>query len=124
MISKTKIDRKASKKTNSFLVETIILAKKQKAAKWVEIANLLALPRRQQIIKNLDEIEKQCKEGDTIIVPGKVLGKGDVSKRIRISAFSYSQEAREKLKAKKSEIVSIADEIKKNPKAEGIKVLS
>ena len=39
-------------------------------------------------------------------------------------ALGFSLAAREKLKKTKSEVVSINEEIKKNPKAEGIRILS
>lgn len=121
MKSKTLIDRQASRKLNPELVKSIITAKKNKA--WLFVASLLSYPKRKQINKNLDEIDKESKEGDTMIVPGKVLGNGEISKRIRISAIGFSESARKKLKARKCEIVSIRDEIKINPKAEGIKIL-
>jgi len=121
MISKTKIDRKLARKTNPDLIENIFLAKKNNS--WKEIAHLISYPRRLQISKNLEEIEKNSKEGDTVIVPGKVLGNGDISKKIRIAATGFSKQAREKLKSKRCEIVSIRDEIKVNPKAQGIKLL-
>lgn len=121
MKSKTKIDKQARKKTNTELVETIIKAKKND--KWLEVAGLLSVPRRLKIEKNLGEIDKESKEGDTIIVPGKVLAEGEISKKIRISALSFSQEAEKKLKAKKCEIISLINEIEKNKKAEGVKIL-
>ena len=72
---------------------------------------------------NLDQIDEKSKEGDTILVPGKVLGTGEVTKKLRIVAFSFSESARQKLKEKKCEMVTILEEIKVNPKAEGIKIL-
>jgi large subunit ribosomal protein L18e len=121
MKSKTQIDRQASRKLNPELAETIRKAKK--LDKWVVIAGLLSYPRRMQISKNLDEIDRESGEGDTVVVPGKVLGTGSVSKKIRIVAAAFSESAREKLKARKCEIVQIKEEIKINPKAEGIKIL-
>ena len=121
MTNKTRITRKLERKTNPELIENILAARKNNS--WKEIAHLISYPRRLQISKNLDEIEKTSKEGDTIIVPGKVLGEGDISKKIRVCAISFSEKAREKLKSKKCEIVSIKEEIKINPKAEGIKIL-
>jgi len=119
--SRTKIDRQAERKLNPELAETIILTKKNEA--WLPVASLLSYPRRKQISKNLDEIDKESREGDTIIVPGKVLGNGEVSKKIRVVGISFSKSAREKLKARKCEIVSILEEIKVNPKANGLKIL-
>jgi len=120
-ISKTRINRKLERKTSSDLVETIILAKKLKP--WLKIAHLISVPRRKQAAVNLKDIEKETKEGDTILVPGKVLGQGEISKKIRIAALYFSESAMKKLKEKKCEQVSIKEEIKVNPKAQGIKVM-
>lgn len=116
-----KIEKKLRRKQNPELVETVIMLKKNKD--WKLLANLVARPKRKQIKKNLDEINKKSKEGDIIVVPGKILGEGNLSKRIRIVAFSFSEKAREKIKKQKGEIRSIKEELKKNPKAEGVKVL-
>ena len=121
MKSKTLIEKQVARKRNPEIVETAIKAKKSE--KWRKIAEILSRPRRLQIVKNLDEIDKESKEGDTIVIPGKVLGNGNISKKIRIAALSFSQEAEKKLKEKKCEMIKLAEEIEKNKKAEGIKVL-
>ena len=84
---------------------------------------MLSAPRRRKIQVNLEKIEKETKEGDTVIVPGKVLSQGDITKKIRVAALNFSSTAEKKLKSKKCELVSIKEEIKINPRAEGIKIL-
>lgn len=121
-ISKTKLKRHLSNKTNAELVSTIREAKKYK--QWMILAKILASSTKKQPAINLYEIEKATTAGDTLIVPGKVLGIGDITKKIRLCALSFSESAREKLKASKSEAVSILEEIKKNAKAEGVRILT
>lgn len=121
MISNTKIKLKLRKKTNNELVETIRLAIKNKH--WIQIAHMLSGPTRKYARLNLSEIDKDSKIGDTLIIPGKVLSKGELTKKIRICALSISKQAEEKLKQAKSEFFQLSHEIKKNPKAEGIKIL-
>ncbi len=120
MVSKAKIEKKLQKKTNSNLVETIIAAKKQDS--WKDVANILSGPRRNQINVNLEELNKIENE-KTIIVPGKVLSGGEINKKIKISALSFSEKAKEKLLNTKCEVSNILQEIKKNPEAKGIKIL-
>jgi len=119
---KTKIERKLRKKTNPLLVRTIIQTKKRKG--WEEVAHLVSLPRRKMIEKNLDEINRATKEGDTVVIPGKVLGKGSVDKKLVVCAFSFSEEAKRKLKEKKCGVKSIEEEMKENPNYQGVKILS
>ena len=54
--SKTQIQKQLTKKRNSELVETIILAKKN--LKWIEIASILSGPTRIQPEINLNFIEQ------------------------------------------------------------------
>lgn len=103
------------KKTNSALVETIFLAKKYN----LEIAKLLSAPTRKRISINLDEIDREAKENETLIVPGKVLGKGNINKKIKVVAFNFSSSAEEKLKKAKCEIKTIKEELEKNKKLGG-----
>lgn len=102
------------KKINPELVETIRLSKKNQ-----EIASLLAVPTRKQLALNLDEINKQVKDKETIIVPGKILGQGNINKKVKIIAFSFSKTAEEKLKKAKIQISSIKKELEKNKKLQG-----
>ena len=109
------------RKKNTELVETIIAAKKNKS--WLGVAGILSGPRRNRININLEDIDKEAKEGETIIVSGKVLSQGDITKKVKIASLNFSEKAKEKLLNAKCEISNILDEIKKNPQAKNIKVL-
>lgn len=122
MLSQTKIKESARKKTNPELVETINLCRKHK--KWLRVAKMLAYPRSLRVAVNLDEIDKESKEGDIVVVPGKVLSKGNISKKIKLACFAISKEAREKAKANKVDIVSIIKEVKENSEARAVKIAS
>lgn len=108
-------------KGNSSLVNMISLAKKNE--KWLNIASLLTYPRSKRPSINLDKINHETKEGDKILIPGKVLSVGELTKKIEIIAVNFSKEAIEKIKKSKSEFKYIEEEIKENPKAEGIKII-
>ena len=119
--SKTKIEKQTLKKRNPEMVETIRAAKKKE--KWIKIAGILSGPRRKMPSLNLTEIDKGSKEGDTIVVPGKVLSQGEINKKIKVVALGFSEKAREKLMKSKSDPTTISEEIKKNPDAKGVRVL-
>ena len=78
-ISKTKISKRTKRKTNPELVETIELAKKNNL---LELAKKLSGPTRLQSKINLDELNK-LKENKVLVV-GKVLGGGQINKKISI----------------------------------------
>jgi ribosomal protein L18E len=58
-----------------------------------------------------------------VIVVGRVLGLGDIKKKISISALGFSTQAKEKLKKAGCETKKIKEEIEKNPKLGGVKIL-
>ena len=121
MKKKTLIEKQLKKKTNPELVETIIACKKHK--NWLEVAGLMSTPRKKHISINLEDLEKKVKDGEKIVIPGKVLSQGEFNKKAKIIALNFSEKAKEKLLKNKIEINNIMNEIKSNPEAKGIKIL-
>jgi len=121
MKTKTQIEKQLQRKKNTELVETIIAAKKNKS--WLDVAGILAGPRKNRININLEEIDKDVKEGETIIVLGKVLSQGNITKKGQIASLNFSDKAKEKLLNQGVKLSSILEEIKKNPQAKNIKIL-
>jgi large subunit ribosomal protein L18e len=118
MISKTQISKRISRKTNSELVQTAELAKKNN---HLALAKKITTPSKKQIKTNLDSLN-EIKE-EKIIFPGKVLGQGNIKRKISIYALGFSKEAKEKLKKAGCEFRTIKEEIEKNPKLTGVKVI-
>ena len=121
MKSKTLITKQTRRKFNLELIEIINITKKNK--NWKRIAEILSTPRRRKIIMNLERINKEAKDGEVILVPGKILSQGEINKKMRIVARDFSKKAEEKLLKSKIEFLKIKEEIKKNPDAKGIKML-
>lgn len=120
MKTKTQIETQLRKKTNPELVKTIIEAKKKE--NWLEVARILSSPRVKKLDVNLDKINREAKEGEIIVVPGKVLSEGEMSKKIKVVAFSFSEKAKEKIANAKGETLTIMEEIKKNPEAKNVRI--
>jgi len=118
MISKTQIEKRKNRKTNPELVETIELAKKNNL---LDLAKKLSGPTRLQKRINIDELDRL--EENNMIVVGKILGQGEINKKISISALGFSEQALDKLKKAKCEIKTIKQEIKDNPKLKGVKII-
>ncbi|PLW79726.1 50S ribosomal protein L18e [Candidatus Woesearchaeota archaeon] len=95
----------------------------EKVAIWKRIATDLEKPSRQRRIVNLSKLSKNVNEGDVVIVPGKILGDGDIDKKITIAAFQFSDSAKEKLIGTKSTMLEIADLMSKNPKGQKVKII-
>lgn len=118
MLSKTQITKRTERKRNPEIVETIELAKKNGL---LDLGKKLSAPKSNYKNVNLSEIEKI--EGGKILVVGKVLGQGEVSKKKIVCALGFSEQAREKLKKAGCEVKLVKDEIKSNNKLEGVEII-
>lgn len=121
MKSNTKINEQTRKKTNPELVGAILAAKKNEA--WKRVAEILSSPRKNKREENLTRINAEAKEGDVIVIPGKVLSMGELNKKIKVVALSFSKGAEDKILKANSTISTIVDEIKRNPAAKAVKIL-
>lgn len=89
---------------------------------WKRIADDLEKPTRQRRIVNLYKINKYTKDKETIIVPGKVLGVGELDHNVVIAAFGFSGSAVEKIN-KVGKAITINELIKESPKGKKIRIM-
>lgn len=106
-------------KLNPVLVQTIISAKKN--PKWIEVAGELTIPNRKRATVNISDLEKA--EGEMIVVCGKILSQGEISKKVKVAAMNFSEKAEKKLKDAGCEILTIKEAIESNKDAKGVKIL-
>jgi large subunit ribosomal protein L18e len=64
---------------------------------WLRVAENLEKPTRSRVIVNISRIERNANDGETIVVPGKVLGTGELTKKVTIIAWQFSDDARMKI---------------------------
>ena len=121
MKSKTKIGKQLTRKRNPGLVETALAARNNK--NWFRVAEILSSPRRNHAERNLDSINKEAKEGETLVVPGKVLSVGEINKKVYVAALGFSKSAEGKIVKAGGKVSSILEEIKKNPDAKNVRIL-
>ncbi len=65
---------------------------------WKDVYKYASKPKRQRVAVNLKKLDKIVKDGENVIVPGKVLAVGTLSHKFNIAAIEYSADATEKLK--------------------------
>ncbi len=64
---------------------------------WGKVAKILSVSKRKRITVNLYKLNKFTKEGDNVIVPGKVLSIGRIDHKINITAIDFSDKAKSEL---------------------------
>ncbi len=89
---------------------------------WRTISKKLSGPRRNRVEANLKRINNKTKDGDIIVVPGKVLGIGDLNHKLTIACLTCSKSAREKIVDSGSTLLSIEELVEKNPEGKNIKI--
>ena len=121
MVTRTAIKNRIARKTNPIIADTMRAALKQKA--WTGVARILSGSTRTYAARNLAEIDAAAKDGAVVVVPGKVLGSGSITKKLSIYALSFSASAEEKLKNAKITHGRILDAIESNQKASGVVIV-
>jgi len=112
-----KIQRKTDPIIKKLIQDCNELGKKSKF--WKKIAKELLRSTRRQRKINLYKLNKITKPNEQIIIPGKLLGTGELKHNLKIFAFKYSQSVKNKIK----ELYSIQELIKKNPEGKGIRII-
>jgi large subunit ribosomal protein L18e len=114
-------------KTNVGLVTLIGDLKAQTrsngAPLWRDVALRLEKSRSNWAEPNLSRLSRHAADEDVILVPGKLLGSGDVEGKHTVAAYSFSTSARAKIEAAGGKVVSIRDLMNKNPEGKGVYIL-
>ena len=115
------------RKTNAQLVDMIGQLKAQSrdtgAAVWRDVAMRLSKSRKNWAQPNLSRVSRYAPEGATILVPGKLLGSGELSANHTIAAYSVSTSARAKIEAAGGRILTYSELMNENPSGNGVIIL-
>jgi len=115
------MDKKADP-TNPVLLDTIELLQEQDAPVWREVAENLGKVNRRRPEVNISEIERVAEEGETVVVPGKVLGSGRLTKEVKVAAFNASRSAKNKIKDE-GDFMFIEELVDENPEGSEVKIV-
>ena len=115
------------RKTNAQLVETINQLKAQSrdtgAAVWRDVALRLSKSRKNWAQPNLSRVSRHAPEGATVLVPGKLLGSGEITGKPTVAAYSFSSGARDKIEAAGGKVLSLGELMEQNPNGSGVFIL-
>jgi len=110
-------------KDNPVLASLVDSLGREKKPIWKKVRAELSRPRRQRVEVNLSKLDAYGEDGATVIVPGKVLGSGALSKKLTVAAFSFSGSARKLIGDAGGKAVSIESLVKSNPEGRGVVLL-
>ena len=90
---------------------------------WGALAEELDKPKRIRVDVNLSRINRLTKEGEIAAVPGKVLASGALEHPVTIAAFSFSEEAKEKIKAAGGETKTLSQLVAEEVEPSKVKLI-
>ncbi len=110
-------------KKNPELIKLIKNLSEKEEEIWKDVAERLSKTRKNMAEVNVEKINRFAKNGEDIIVPGKVLGYGKLEKKVRVAAFKFSKEAKRKIESSGGKCLKIEEFIESNPKGSKAKLL-
>lgn len=95
---------------------------KTKRRIWKKVGNKLNGPKKNRIEANLQRISNNTSKDDVIVVPGKVLGVGELNHPLTIACLKISNAARQKVVASGSKLMTIEELLEQNPTGANVKL--
>ena len=89
----------------------------------LEMADRLSAPERIRAEVNVGKIEMLSAEGETVVVPGKVLSSGELTKKVNVAALKFSPLAEEKILKAGGRAFDLKELVEKNPAGTKVKIL-
>ncbi len=115
-----------TKTTNKVLFDTIRevkkLSVKSKSKLWKAVARELASNASQRAQVNVSKIEKHANSGETVLIAGKILGDGILTKKVTVVSLKASESAIAKITKAGGKYYTIKDYASKSPK-DKVKIL-
>ena len=102
--------------TDENLRKVIVKLRKTKDAEMIKVAKHLMKSKRSKKPVNINRLDRMGRKQATLIVPGKVLGVGTVNKSIKVYAWSFSKEAKQKIQKAGGHALSMDDLVKDKAK--------
>jgi len=107
----------------------LLISRLRKAARehdapiWRRVAELLERPRRKRVAVNISRINRYTTDGDVVVVPGKVLSSGQLTHKVTVAAWAFSEKAREKIE-RVGRAISIEQLLEEVPNGSGVKIIA
>ena len=97
--------------------------KKNKVPIWKAVIKELSRSRSNRREVNIGELAHVTKDKEVVIVPGKILGSGEISHKLTVWCFTISEVATRKILDAGGKILSLDSLIKKYPDGKGVRII-
>ena len=97
--------------------------KKNKVPIWEAVIKELSRSRSNRREVNIGELAHVTKDKEVVIVPGKILGSGEISHKLTVWCFTISEVATRKILDAGGKILPLDSLIKKYPDGKGVRII-
>jgi large subunit ribosomal protein L18e len=115
------------KKTNPRMPALISALREQAyredAPIWKDIARRFEAPRQNYAEINISKLNRYSSADEVVLVPGKVLGSGDIGHSVEVGALGFSASAKDKIASAGGKSMTIEELMAKNPSGSGVRIL-
>lgn len=94
--------------------------KKSGSNVWFAAMKYLSKSSSRRPSVNVGKISRLTKDGDLVIVPGKVLGGGIISHKLTVGAYSFSEKGSWKIRKAGGSAMNLSEFIEKFPDGKGV----
>jgi large subunit ribosomal protein L18e len=97
--------------------------KKNKVPIWKAVIKELSRSRSNRREVNIGELAHVTKDKEVVMVPGKILGSGEISHKLTVWCFTISEVATRKILDAGGKILPLDSLIKKYPDGKGVRII-
>lgn len=105
------------------LRKLIVALHKKKEPIWKRVSEELNKPARIRRAVNLSRISNNIRDGEIALVPGKVLASGELTKKVKIAGWQFSDAAKEKIEKAGCKAVSISELAESYKKGSKVRII-
>ncbi len=117
----------SDRKSNPVLVELIGALKNagrtNETPLWRDIASRLEGPSRNWAQVNISKLDAHVGAGEHAVIPGKLLGDGEVTKAVTVIAVNASETAKAKIAKAGGKVLTFQEAIKAYPKGQNCRII-
>lgn len=97
--------------------------KKNKVPIWKAVIKQLSRSRSNRREVNIGQLAHVTKDKEVVVVPGKILGSGEISHKLTLWCFTISEVATRKILDAGGKILPLDSLIKKYPDGKGVRII-
>ena len=97
--------------------------KKNRVPIWKAVIKELSRSRSNRKEVNIGQLAHVTKDKEVVIVPGKILGSGEISHKLTIWCFTISEAAARKILEAGGKILPLDSLVKKYPDGKGVRII-